>query len=149
MLHLALYQPDIPQNLGAAIRLAACLDVTLHIIEPCGFPFDEKRIRRTGMDYINHATLVRHAGWSVFHATVPGRLILLSTKASTRYTDFQFQPEDILLMGRESSGVPPEIHAMADARLHIPMNPNCRSLNVINAAAMVLGEGMRQLTTLI
>lgn len=145
MINLALYQPDIPQNVGAAMRLCACLDVPLHIIEPCGFPWNDKKIRTSAMDYVDHIKLQKHSSWEAFQSTnAPRRLILMSTKTSLPYTDFSFRPDDILIAGSESSGVPPEIHACIEAQVTIPMASGLRSLNVINAAAMVLGEALRQ-----
>lgn len=148
-MHIAFYQPDIPQNLGSALRLAACMDVTLHIIEPCGFIFDDKRIRRAGMDYIDHATLTRHASWEDFLAwrdtKMPqARIVLLTTKGSQPLPEFTFQSDDILLAGRESAGVPEDVAATADARLRIPMAAGTRSLNVTVSTAMALTEGLRQ-----
>lgn len=146
MIRLALYQPDIPQNAGAAMRLCACLGAGLDVIEPCGFVWDDRKIRRSGMDYIDAADIRRHASWTHFREHYAGgnRLILLTTKAEHAYTDFSFAPGDILLMGQEGSGAPPEVHEAADARLTIRLRPGMRSLNVINAAAMVLGEALRQ-----
>jgi tRNA (cytidine/uridine-2'-O-)-methyltransferase len=144
-MRLALYQPDIPQNLGAFIRLAACTGVALDIIEPCGFPVDDRRIRRAAMDYIDLAAIRRHASWQAFtRDRPPGRLVLLTTAAETRLPDAAFQPDDILLMGRESAGVPAEVHAAADLRLRIPLQHGARSLNVALAASMVLSEALRQ-----
>ena len=143
-MRLAFYQPDIPQNLGAAVRLAACLDVELHVIEPCGFPLDMKRLKQSALDYFEHCTLVRHASWDAFLAQTTGRLILFSTKATQDYTQFQFHPDDTLLMGRESAGVPEEVVKAVDTRVKIPLNPAARSLNVVMAAAIALGEGLRQ-----
>jgi tRNA (cytidine/uridine-2'-O-)-methyltransferase len=142
---LALYQPDIPQNTGAMMRLAACLGVPLDIIEPCGFILDDRRLRRAGMDYIDHLEMKRHASWDRFVSeTSQGRLVLLTTRGSIPYLDFAFQPGDTLLMGSESAGVPDEVVNAADARIRIPMKPGLRSLNVALAAAMVLGEALRQ-----
>jgi tRNA (cytidine/uridine-2'-O-)-methyltransferase len=142
---LALYQPDIPQNTGAMMRLAACLGVPLDIIEPCGFILDDRRLRRAGMDYIDHLEMKRHASWDRFVSeTSQGRLVLLTTRGSIPYLDFAFQPGDTLLMGSESAGVPDEVADAADARIRIPMKPGLRSLNVALAAAMVLGEALRQ-----
>ncbi len=141
---LALYQPDIPQNVGAAMRLCACLGVGLDIIEPCGFPWDERKIRQAGMDYIEGLQYIRHENWSKFRVQVGGRLILMTTKGALPYTEFNFQTGDVLLAGRESAGVPDEIHETADARIFIPMQTGMRSLNVVNAAAMILGEALRQ-----
>jgi len=148
-MRLALFEPDIPQNLGAFIRLAAGLGVPLDIIEPCGFPVDDKRIRRAAMDYYDLATIVRHASWAAFRRDhlekpAPGRLVLLTTKGAVPFPDVTFQPGDILLLGRESAGVPPDVHEAADVRLRIPLQPGARSLNVALAAAMVLSEGLRQ-----
>lgn len=148
MIRFALYQPDIPHNVGAAMRLAACLGVPLDIIEPCGFPWDNRKIRAAALDYIDHVHLTRHASWHDFrHKTDQNRLILLTTKTDTAYWDFDFRPGDILLAGRESAGVPGDVHTAADARLAIPLFGAMRSLNVITASAMVLGEAMRQMET--
>ncbi len=145
-MRLALFQPDIPQNTGTLLRLGACLGVPVDIIEPCGFPFSDKGLKRSGMDYLGHADIKRHASWEHFLETRgEARILLLSTKAAQKYTDFTFETGDILLLGRESAGVPDEIHEVADARLLIPMTPETRSLNVAMAGAMVLGEAMRQL----
>jgi tRNA (cytidine/uridine-2'-O-)-methyltransferase len=143
-MRLALYEPDIAQNAGALIRLAACLGVAIDIIEPCGFVFSDRRLRRAGMDYIDHAEVVRHESWSAFRAALTGRLILLTSKGSQSYCDFAFAPGDTLLLGRESAGVPENVHEAADARLRIPLKPGLRSLNVAQAGAMVLGEALRQ-----
>ena len=151
-MRLALYQPDIPQNCGALIRLAACLGFGLDIIEPCGFLLDDRRLRRAGLDYHARASLTRHASWTEFQSSVAqnfsesgrGRVLLLTTQGDCPYTDFSFAPGDVLLLGRESAGVPEEVHRAADARLVIPLQPDCRSLNVAQAAAMVLGEALRQ-----
>jgi tRNA (cytidine/uridine-2'-O-)-methyltransferase len=144
-MRLALFEPDIPQNAGALLRLAACLDVGMDIIEPCGFSLGDRALKRAGMDYLELAALRRHASWARFQADrPPGRLILLTTKAAQPYTGFAFAPGDTLLMGRESAGVPDTVHAMADARIIIPMRAGARSLNVAQAAAMVLGEALRQ-----
>ena len=150
MLHLALFQPDIPQNMGAFIRLSACLGMPLHVIEPCGFPLDDRKIRRAAMDYGVQAELIRHMGWEEFRQSigVMQRLVLLTTKASQPYTQVNYQDGDVLLLGRESSGVPQEVHAAADLRVMIPMQGECRSLNVSLAAAMVAGEAQRQVSQL-
>ncbi|WP_321392997.1 tRNA (cytidine(34)-2'-O)-methyltransferase [Emcibacter sp.] len=146
MVQIALYQPDIPPNTGTIIRMAACLDVTVHIIEPCGFPFGEKSFRRAGMDYLDQSMVIRHKSWEKFLSAKPAesRLLLLTTKGARPYTDCAFDADDILLLGRESAGVPDDIHALADERLLIPMTPETRSLNVAVSAAMVLGEALRQ-----
>ena len=143
-MRLALYQPDIPQNAGAALRLAACFGVPVDIIEPCGFVWSHSRMRRAGMDYVEHVTMVRHAGWEDFCTALSGRLLLLTTKASQRFDSVDYRHGDVLLLGRESAGVPPEVHDRADLRLRIPMRAETRSLNVVNAAAIVLGEALRQ-----
>jgi len=149
-MRLALFQPDIPQNTGTLLRLGACLDLPLDIIEPCGFIFNERAMKRAGMDYLNMVSYKRHNSWDDFldyrkqHPEEYGRIILLTTHASQVYTDFKFQPNDIILMGRESTGVPEAVHQLADSRLLIPMNPNARSINVAISAVMVIGEALRQ-----
>lgn len=148
-MRLALYEPDIPQNTGTILRAAAALGIAVDIIEPCGFVFDDRHFRRAGMDYLEAADLTRHSSWNAYLArraalVPPGRLVLLTTKADTAYTSFAFEPSDTLLCGRESSGVPPEVHRSADARLVVPLRPGLRSLNIAVAAAMVLGEALRQ-----
>lgn len=143
-MRLALFEPDIPQNAGALLRLGACLGVPVDIVEPAGFLLGDRRMRRAGMDYLDAATLERHASWASFRAAQGGRLVLLTTKAPTDYHRFAFRADDILLLGRESEGVPDWVHETADARLRIPMRPGLRSLNVALAAAMVLGEALRQ-----
>jgi tRNA (cytidine/uridine-2'-O-)-methyltransferase len=148
-MRLALFEPDIPQNLGAVIRLSACLGASLDVIEPCGFPVDDKRIRRAAMDYYDLANMTRHASWDAFLRArqlnrTPSRLVLLTTAGATRFPDVAFRPDDTLLLGRESAGVPPEVHDAADLRLRIPLQKSLRSLNVATAAAMVLGEALRQ-----
>ncbi len=143
-MRLVLFEPDIPQNTGALLRLGACLGVAVDIVEPCGFLFDDKRLRRAGMDYLEAVEMVRHRSWRGYRAAAAGRLVLLTTRGATRYTDFAFRPDDNLLLGRESAGVPAEVHAEADACLLIPMGPGIRSLNVALAAAMVLSEALRQ-----
>lgn len=149
-MRLALFQPDIPQNTGTLLRLGACLDLPIDIIEPCGFIFNERAMKRAGMDYLNLANYRRHNSWQDFleyreqHPEEYGRLILMTTKASIPYTDFKFKSNDIILMGRESAGVPDSIHQMVDSRLIIPMNQNARSINVAVSAVMVIGEALRQ-----
>ena len=143
-MRLALFEPDIPQNAGALIRLGACLGVAVDVIEPCGFLFDDARLRRAGMDYLELAEVVRHTSWDEFARSTTKRMILLTTKAEARYTDFAFTPTDVLILGRESAGVPESVHQSAAARLRIPMRPGLRSLNVALAGAMVLGEALRQ-----
>ena len=143
-MRIALYQPDIPQNTGAILRLAACLDVGVDIIEPCGFVWSDRRLRRAGMDYLDQASVLRHQSWSHFQNATDNRLILLTTRGDAAYTDFQFNLTDTLIVGRESAGAPAEVHAAMDATLYIPMQPQARSLNVALALAMVLGEAVRQ-----
>ena len=143
-MRLALYQPDIPQNAGTMLRLGACLGVAVDIIGPCGFIWSDRRLRRAGMDYLDQVDYRRHDAWEDFAAGCEGRLVLLTTTADMAYTDFDFDRQDVLLVGRESAGVPPEVTAAAAARVRIPMTPGTRSLNVALAAAMVLGEALRQ-----
>lgn len=152
-LRLALYQPDIPQNAGTMLRACACLGVAAAIIEPAGFPVSDRHFRRSGMDYLDALRIDRHVDFAAFETWRAGekallgghRLVLLTTKAAVDYAGFAFAPDDIILTGRESAGVPEAVHAAADARLLIPMQPAMRSLNVAVAAAMVLGEALRQL----
>ena len=141
---LALFQPDIPQNLGAALRLGACLGVPVHVIEPCGFPLSDRAIRRAAMDYGDPADVVRHAGWTEFAAQAQGRVVLFTTKAATPLHDFAFETDDILLFGRESLGVPDEVQEAADARVIIPLTAGRRSFNVTVSAAIGLSEALRQ-----
>lgn len=146
-MRLALYQPDIPQNAGTLLRLGACLGVGIDIIEPCGFLFTNRGFRRAGMDYLMLADVTRHDSWLAFLAArqgKTGRLILLTRKGPLPYTRFMFAPDDILLLGQESAGVPDEVRASADWALRIPLKPGLRSLNVALAGAMVLGEALRQ-----
>lgn len=146
-MRLALLEPDIPQNTAALLRLGACLGVPVDLIEPFGFVFDDRRLKRVGMDYVARATMTRHRSWIDFEADrvqAGRRLILLTTKSSQAYHSFRFRADDILLLGRESAGAPEAVHAAADARLCIPMAPGLRSLNIALAAAMVLGEALRQ-----
>jgi tRNA (cytidine/uridine-2'-O-)-methyltransferase len=144
-MRLALYQPDIPQNTGTILRLAACLGVAVDLIEPFGFPFDDRRMRRAGMDYLDRVEIRRHVDWAAFQTARAGRIILLTTAGDRRLPGFTFEPNDVLLLGRESAGVPPEVHDAADIRLRIPMQPEMRSLNIALAAALALGEGLRQI----
>ena len=144
-MRLALYQPDIAQNAASLIRLGACLGVGVDIIEPCGFLFTEAGFRRAGMDYLEMAEVSRHSSWETYLATRDaGRIVLLSTKARDPYASFAFRSDDTLLLGRESAGVPEEVHDRADARLRIPLREGLRSINVAQAGAMVLGEALRQ-----
>lgn len=146
-MRLVLHEPDIPQNTGAMLRLAACLGVAVDLIEPCGFLLDDRRLRRAGMDYLEAAALTRHSSWTAFRearGAAAGRLLLLTTAGDIPYTEFAFRADDSVVVGSESRGAPPALHAAADARLVIPMRPGLRSLNVALAAAMVLGEALRQ-----
>ncbi len=143
---LALYEPDIPQNTGTLLRLAACLDVGVDVIEPCGFVWGGKHMRRAGMDYLEHVDLVRHLNWQTFCESAPEmRRVLLTTKSAAPFTDFAFKTGDVLLLGRESAGVPDYVHKQVEARVTVPMRQGQRSLNLATAAAMVLGEALRQL----
>lgn len=147
MIGIALYQPDIAQNTGTILRLCACLGLSAHIIEPAGFPASDRTFRRAGMDYLDHVALMRHLDWTAFEdwrRTSGSRLVLLTTGASQSFLDFRFQDGDILLFGRESAGVPQEIHATADARVRIPMREGLRSLNVAVSAAIAAAEALRQ-----
>ena len=147
-MRLVLYQPDIPQNTGTMVRLAACLGAAVDIVEPAGFDVSDRNFRRAGMDYLDRVEIVRHRSWNAFEDWRRGagvRLVLASTRGETRYTDFAFAAQDAILVGRESAGVPEAVHAAADARVVIPMRPGFRSLNVAVSAAMLLGEASRQL----
>ena len=146
-LRLALYEPDIPQNTGTIMRLGACLGVPIDIIEPCGFPVSDRALRRAAMDYADLVDVTLHPSWQVFWAKQiesGRRVVLLSTKAAKNYVDFGFEPQDTLLLGRESAGVPESVHGQVSARITIPMAAGARSLNVAMAGAMVLGEALRQ-----
>lgn len=146
-MRLALYQPDIPQNLGAAIRLCACLSVGLDVIEPCGFPLTDRALKRAALDYGARAAIVHHAGLAAFKAAPErsdGRLVLVETDGALSFQDFQFSTGDTLILGRESAGSPAELYEAAQVSVRVPMAPGARSLNVAMAAAIVLGEAMRQ-----
>ncbi len=144
-MRLALFEPDIPQNTGTILRLAACFGLGVDIIEPCGFVFSDRRLKRAGMDYIDRVSLIRHDSWRDFVENKgQSRLILLTTKADQSYVNFEFSGNDTLLLGSESAGVPDHVHDAATVRLTIPMSPGLRSLNIATAAAMVLGEALRQ-----
>jgi tRNA (cytidine/uridine-2'-O-)-methyltransferase len=146
-MRLALYEPDIPQNTGTVLRLCACLGIEAHIIEPAGFPTSDRAFRRAGMDYLDAVAIVRHSSWRDFDTwrrAEHSRLALFTTAGAVSYLDYRFTTDDILLFGRESAGVPAEVHAAADACLVIPMRPGLRSLNVAIAAAMAAGEALRQ-----
>lgn len=151
MLRLALYQPDIPQNAGTILRLAACLSMGVDVIEPCGFLWDERRMRRAGMDYLDHVEVRRHVSWGQFNAArraTGNRLVLLTTKGGASLKDFSFGANDVIMVGRESAGVPDEVAAGADALVRIPMADGVRSLNVALAAAMAAWEALRQIDAL-
>ncbi|MEW6633757.1 MAG: tRNA (cytidine(34)-2'-O)-methyltransferase [Pseudomonadota bacterium] len=147
-LRIALYQPDIAGNTGTILRFAACLGLGVDIIEPAGFPLSDRALKRAGMDYLEMAALSRHADWHAFEEwrrANARRLVLLTTKATAAYTEFAFADGDILLFGRESAGVPDQVHQAADARLTIPMRPGARSINVALSVAMSAGEALRQI----
>lgn len=143
-MRLALFEPDIPQNTGTMLRTAACLGLPVDIIEPCGFIFSDKHFKRAGMDYLDIAAISRHLSWSAFVDAHQTRLVLLTTGADTPYTDFSFDKNDILVVGSESAGATNDVHNACSAKVRIPMASGTRSLNVAIAAAMVLGEAMRQ-----
>jgi tRNA (cytidine/uridine-2'-O-)-methyltransferase len=144
-MRLALYQPDIAPNAGAMLRLCACLGIAADIIEPCGFVWSDAKLKRAGMDYLDQVALQRHASWEAYRAARgAGRLVLLTTRGDVALPDFAFRADDTLMVGRESAGVPDEVHAAADARIAIPMVPGARSLNVALAASLALGEALRQ-----
>ena len=146
-MHLALYEPDIPQNTGTLLRLAACLGIGINLIEPAGFVLTDKRLRRAGMDYLDRVAWTRHGSWAEFldsRGARSGRLVLLTTRAKIPYTDFRFEATDTLLLGREGAGVPDGIHVAVDAAVRIPMVDGLRSINVALAGAMVVGEALRQ-----
>jgi tRNA (cytidine/uridine-2'-O-)-methyltransferase len=150
MPRLAIYQPDIPQNTGTMLRLAACLNVPVEIIEPAGFDVSDRNLRRSGMDYLDRVAITRHISWRAFaewRGTTGSRLVLATTKGAVPYVDFAFSADDIILVGRESAGVPDEVHEAADARLLVPMQMGLRSLNVAVTAGMILGEALRQTGT--
>jgi len=141
---LALYQPEIPQNTGTLLRLGACLNIGIDIIEPCGFVFSDQRLQRSGMDYIQECNYERHSSWIDFYQNQKARLILLTPAAQVSYYEFPFHPDDTLLLGRESDGVPQEVAILCPYHLQIPMVPQRRSINISLAASMVLGEALRQ-----
>ncbi len=146
-MRLALYQPDIAQNTGTILRLAACLGVDVDVIGPTGFDMSDRALRRAGLDYLAHVRIARHVDWEAFDSARRAerrRLVLLSSRAAASYVAFAFSPCDTLLLGRESAGVPEPVHAAADARITIPMRPGLRSLNIAVAAGMALGEALRQ-----
>jgi tRNA (cytidine/uridine-2'-O-)-methyltransferase len=147
MPRLCLYQPDIPQNTGTMLRLAACLGIPVEIVEPAGFDVTDRNLRRAGLDYLDRVAITRHPSWRAFEAwrrDAGVRLVLASTRANLPYADFVYRPDDVVMLGRESAGVPDEVHSAADARVVIPMQAGLRSLNVAVSAAMILGEALRQ-----
>ena len=146
-MRVALYQPDIPGNAGAVMRTAACLGVGVDIIGPSGFAVSDRKLRRAGMDYLDRVDLADHISWEAYQDSLrdqPGRLVLLTTKAKGSYLQFTFRADDILLLGRESAGVPEEVHDVAEHAIKVPMVPCMRSLNIAQALAMGLGEALRQ-----
>lgn len=148
MLNLVLYQPDIPQNLGATLRLSACMRATVHIVEPCGFALDDQKLKRAGMDYIEHSHYKRHLNWQAFldhRQRNPGRLLLLETDGTAPYSDIRFEPTDYVVLGRESAGTPRALYAQMDATITIPMREGARSLNVAMSAGILVAEACRQL----
>jgi tRNA (cytidine/uridine-2'-O-)-methyltransferase len=146
-MRIALFEPDIPQNTGTMLRLAACVGVEVDLIEPAGFPVSDRAFRRAGMDYLDQVALTRHPSWPDFECWRRARglrLVLFSTKATTSYLDHHYELRDILLFGRESAGVPDHVHEAAEARLRIPMRAGMRSINVAVTCAMAVGEALRQ-----
>lgn len=143
-MRVALFQPDIAGNVGAVLRIGACLATPVDLIEPMGFAWDDKRVARAGMDYIDHVEIARHGDWETFERQATGRIVLLTTKGAIPFHDFAFAPDDVLLFGSESAGVPEQVHARADARVVIPMAPGLRSLNLSVSVGIVLAEALRQ-----
>jgi tRNA (cytidine/uridine-2'-O-)-methyltransferase len=143
-MRLCLYQPEIAGNVGAVMRLGACMGVPVDLIEPMGFEWDDKRVRRTAMDYVDHVEVIRHASFQAFRAAVAGRLILFTTKGSLSPYEFEFAEDDILMFGQESAGVPAQVAKQSDARLRIPIRGQVRSFNLATSAALALGEALRQ-----
>lgn len=143
-MRIALYEPEIAQNVGAVLRLGACFGVAVDLIEPMGFEWDDKRVRRTAMDYIDAVAIARHGDFAAFRAANTARLVLLSTKGAQSPYDFAFDADDTLLLGKESGGVPPDVAAACDAIIRIPIRPEVRSLNLATAASLALGEALRQ-----
>lgn len=148
-MRIALFEPEIAGNVGAVLRLGACFGATVDLIEPMGFEWDDRRVRRTAMDYIDHVTVERHADFAAFRSAIGSRrLILFTTKSSGSAYDFQYRADDVLLFGKESAGVPAEVAEICDARVRIPMRPHVRSMNLATSAALALGEALRQTGTL-
>jgi tRNA (cytidine/uridine-2'-O-)-methyltransferase len=144
-MRIALYEPEIAGNVGAVMRLGACLGARVDLIEPLGFAWDDRRVRRTAMDYIDHVEVVRHANFAAFRQTLgQSRLVLFTTKASDHAYQFAYRADDVLLFGKESAGVPPEVADAAQARVRLPMRAAVRSLNLATSAAIALGEALRQ-----
>ena len=144
-MRIALFEPEIAGNVGAVLRLGACMGVAIDLVEPMGFVWDDRRVRRAAMDYIDHVSITRHAGFDAFKNTIGGqRLVLFTTKSDQSPYDFSFAPDDVLLFGKESAGVPAAVAEVCDARLRIPMMPQVRSMNLASTAAMVVGEALRQ-----
>ena len=148
-MRIALFEPEIAGNVGAILRLAACLGADVDLIEPMGFEWNDKRVRRTAMDYIDHVVVARHAGFEAFRASIGSRrLVLFTTKSRQSAYDFSFMADDVLLFGKESAGVPPDVAAACDAQVRVPMRPQVRSMNVATTAALALGEALRQTASL-
>ena len=143
-MRLALFEPEIAGNVGAVMRLGACMGVAIDLIEPLGFTWDDKRVRRTAMDYIDHVDVTRHASFDAFRSATPGRLILFTTKANASPYEFTFEADDLLLFGKESGGVPAEVAAASDMKLRLPIRAEVRSFNLATAVALALGEALRQ-----
>ena len=148
-MRIALFEPEIAGNVGAVLRLAACMGAAVDLIEPMGFAWDDRRVRRTAMDYINHVSIARHVDFAAFSATIgASRMVLFTTKTDQSAYDFAYRPDDVLLFGKESGGVPAEVVQICDARVRLPMRPQVRSMNLATSAALALGEAMRQTGTL-
>lgn len=148
-MRIALFEPEIAGNVGAVLRLGACMGAAVDLIEPMGFEWDDRRVRRTAMDYIDHVAIVRHAGFAAFRASIGARrLVLFTTKSTESAYDFRFTADDVLLFGKESAGVPPAVAQACDARVRIPMRPQVRSMNLATTTALALGEALRQTGTL-
>lgn len=143
-MRIALFEPEIAGNVGAIMRLGACMGLPVDLIEPLGFAWDDKRVRRTAMDYIDHVLVTRHSDFDTFRGATPGRLILFTTKGQTSLYDFRFVPTDILIFGKESGGVPPHVAGQCDAALRIPLRSEVRSFNLATSAALAVGEALRQ-----
>jgi tRNA (cytidine/uridine-2'-O-)-methyltransferase len=148
-MRIALFEPEIAGNVGAVLRLGACLGAAVDLIEPMGFAWDDRRVRRAAMDYIDHVTVVRHSGFDAFRNAIGSqRLVLFTTKSQQSVYDFTFMPDDVLLFGKESAGVPPAVAETCHAQIRIPMRPQVRSMNLATSTALALGEALRQTATL-